>query len=272
MRVHILLARAADTAVVIRRGPEKIGCVLGWDRAGDRIEVGQWLKARIHERRCDLSPDGRHLLYFATDYRGVRGDFCGWQAISRAPYLKALGFWPMTDNAYGGGQFDSNESYWLRRVSDPHALDRDATDLRRVAPSAAALDNRGYFELYDLRLQRDGWTLVDSQHTGRFAQADFRKSTGGPWSLHKSVYSGFGRRKGDPRRAVNEDHALLHRDGRAIPLPDWSWADIDAARERLVWVEHGRLMAAPIADAGLGTARELYDFNPLAWQSLQAPY
>lgn len=272
VRVHILLARTADTAVVIRRGPEKIACVLGWDRRSDRIEVGQWLKARIHERLCDLSADGRHFLYFATDHRGVRGDFCGWQAISRAPYLKALGFWPMVDNAYGGGLFESNDSYWLRQAPDRHPLARDATGLQRCPPNPAASANHGYFGTYDLRLQRDGWTLVDRKHTGSFAQADFHRSAHGPWSLRKSVYVGFGRRKGDPRRAVNEDHALLHRDGRSIPLPDWSWADFDTARERVVWIEHGRLMAAPIGDEGLGAASELYDFNPLTWQSLQAPY
>ena len=66
-RLHVLLAGNSSQAVVIRRGPSKHVCVIGWDRSRDTFEEGQWLKGRIYERRCDLSPDGRHLIYFAMN-------------------------------------------------------------------------------------------------------------------------------------------------------------------------------------------------------------
>jgi cytochrome bd-type quinol oxidase subunit 2 len=35
--------------------------------------VGQWLKGRIYERRSDLSPDGKHLIYFAMNGLNMKG-------------------------------------------------------------------------------------------------------------------------------------------------------------------------------------------------------
>lgn len=53
-RLHVLLARSADTAVVFRRGPSKRVATFSWDRATDEVKLGQWLKGRIYERRADL--------------------------------------------------------------------------------------------------------------------------------------------------------------------------------------------------------------------------
>jgi hypothetical protein len=66
-RLHVLMASQVPKAVVIRRGPAKSVCTVGWDRRSDRFELGQWLRGRIYERRADLSPDGRHLIYFAMN-------------------------------------------------------------------------------------------------------------------------------------------------------------------------------------------------------------
>ena len=68
-RLHVLLARDASTAVVIRRGPARHTAVIGWERNSDTFRLGQWLYGRIYERRSDLSPDGKHLIYFAMNGR-----------------------------------------------------------------------------------------------------------------------------------------------------------------------------------------------------------
>jgi hypothetical protein len=64
-RIHVLLAREEPLGVVIRRGPSKQVCTVQWDRRDDDFQVGQWLRGRIYERRSDLYPDGKHLIYFA---------------------------------------------------------------------------------------------------------------------------------------------------------------------------------------------------------------
>lgn len=68
-RIHAILAREANTAVVFRRGPAKKTAVVGWNLKTDTFKVGQWFCGSFYPYRCDLSPDGRHLVYFAAKYR-----------------------------------------------------------------------------------------------------------------------------------------------------------------------------------------------------------
>src|ERR1700742_4479685 len=96
-RIHVLLASEARVGVVIRRGPSKQVCTVLWDRKTDEVKGGQWMKGRIYERRCDISPDGKHLIYFAMNGKWGSESKGSWTAISRAPYLKALGFFPKGD-------------------------------------------------------------------------------------------------------------------------------------------------------------------------------
>ena len=67
-RIHVILAREAAKAVVFRRGPAKKTAVIGWNLKNDTFKVGQWFYGSFYPYRCDLSPDGRHLVYFAAKY------------------------------------------------------------------------------------------------------------------------------------------------------------------------------------------------------------
>src|SRR5439155_10107417 len=63
-RLHALLASEAPVGVVFRRGPANSVCSILWNRRRDEFQVGQWLRARLYERRSDISPDGGHMIYF----------------------------------------------------------------------------------------------------------------------------------------------------------------------------------------------------------------
>ena len=102
--LYVLLARKAPFGVVFRRGPSKNVLLIGWNTSDDTFQCGQWLKGRIYERRCDLSPKGDLLLYFAANYREP---YRSWSAISRPPFLTALAMWPKGDGWGGGGHFIS---------------------------------------------------------------------------------------------------------------------------------------------------------------------
>ena len=78
-RLFAILARETSLAVVLRRGPSKQVQLIQWDRANDRFEYGQWFKGRIYERRCDLSPSGDKLIYFAAKYKKP---LFSWTAVS----------------------------------------------------------------------------------------------------------------------------------------------------------------------------------------------
>src|SRR5689334_24278886 len=104
IRLYAILARESAQAVIFRRGPSNSVLLIQWNTAQDTFEYGQWLRGRIYERRCDLSPDGNLLLYFAAKYKEP---LRSWSAISRPPYLKALALWPKGDGWGGGGHFES---------------------------------------------------------------------------------------------------------------------------------------------------------------------
>src|SRR5215471_5847626 len=89
-RLHVLLARDTRLGVVIRRGPSRSVCTLLWNRKTDEFTMGQWLRGRIYERRSDLSPDGKHLIYFAMNGKWTSEAKGSWTAISQAPFLKAV--------------------------------------------------------------------------------------------------------------------------------------------------------------------------------------
>src|SRR5690242_7373271 len=84
-RMHVLLAREAKVGLVIRRGPSKSVCTVLWDRKRDTFKLGQWMRGRIYERRSDLSPNGKLLIYFAMNGHWESETKGAWTAISRVP-------------------------------------------------------------------------------------------------------------------------------------------------------------------------------------------
>ena len=106
-RLSVLLAQASDVAVILRRGPSKQVLMIRWARDTDRFYLGQWFKGRVYECRCDLSPDGEQLIYFAANQREPH---FSWTAVSRPPYFTALAYWPKGDCWGGGGPVDPGGS------------------------------------------------------------------------------------------------------------------------------------------------------------------
>jgi hypothetical protein len=115
-----IFARDEETAVIIRRGPSRWHHLVQWDTRRDRFLHGAWFKGRIYEEKCDLSPDGKLLVYFVLKGSHSQTKFThAWTAVSRVPYLKALILWPQGTTYGGGGRFFENRSLALRGVTDP---------------------------------------------------------------------------------------------------------------------------------------------------------
>ncbi len=105
-RLHVLLARDAPVGLILRRGPAAWYHLVHWHTGADRFEPGAWFRGRLYEERCDLSPDGELFLYFALQGTRWRTSYKGsWTAVSRPPWLHALGLWPQGDTWGGGGRF-----------------------------------------------------------------------------------------------------------------------------------------------------------------------
>ena len=130
-RLHVLTALASSNAVVLRRGPSDQVASLGWDRQTGAVVLGQWLAGRIYEYRCDMSPDGRHVVYFATQQGRPHGPVA-WTAVSRAPWLRAIHFVPQDSTWGGGGAFTADGAQWTGRIGDATLAD----GLRLAPPTA----------------------------------------------------------------------------------------------------------------------------------------
>ena len=169
VRLYAILARDADRAIVFRRGPSKRVLVIRWNTADDTFEEGQWFKGRIYERRCDLSPDGELLVYFAANYRKP---YFSWSAISRPPFLTALALWPKGDAWGGGGQFKSSNHLLLNHRANEMQLAEDFSLSKRLKVDPFG-KHSGWGEdnpVWSERLERDGWILAAA---GSIVKADF---------------------------------------------------------------------------------------------------
>jgi len=270
-RLHVLMAREAPVGVVLRRGPTKAVCSFLWDRRKDAFTVGQWLKGRIYERRSDLSPDGKYLVYFAMDQRRVSETGGSWTAVSRAPWLKALVLLGKGDGWHGGGLFTGRRSYWVN----------EGYGHRKIRESSEVVRDMSYvpFEYYGgecpgvyyVRLQRDGWVLKRHAALGPRSECTvFERSLSKGWVLRKLAHEQIWSPPG--KGCYWDEHEMEHvSTGKRLPFPDWEWADVDD--KSVVWAEKGCLYRARVAGtAGLGGIKLLKDFNGMKFQAIKAPY
>jgi hypothetical protein len=159
VRLYCILAREAPYGAVFRRGPSKRVLLVSWRTDTDQFEEGQWLKGRIYERRCDLSPSGKSLIYFAADYKKP---YFSWTAVSKPPFLTALALWPKGDCWGGGGLFEDEHEILLNHRANEMQLAEGLKLPRhiRIKPFGAQPGWGEDSPIMDSRLKRDGWRIV----------------------------------------------------------------------------------------------------------------
>ncbi|HVO42211.1 MAG TPA: hypothetical protein VMT34_06300 [Aggregatilineales bacterium] len=158
-RLFVILAREASKAVIFRRGPSRWRQLILWDTRTDTFVYGQWFRGRIYERRCDLSPDGSKLIYFAAKHgRSGPDALYSWTAISIPPYYTALALWPKSNSWAGGGLFVDENTVWLnhRDEAKPHKDHMPPKTLKIMLSEGYGEDS----PIYNKRLKRDGWDLI----------------------------------------------------------------------------------------------------------------
>lgn len=294
-RLYVILARDGRSAAVFRRGPSRQVALLRWWLGTDRVELGQWFKGRIYERRSDLSPDGELLVYFAAKHKGPFGT---WTAVSRPPFLEVLALWPKGDAWGGGGLFATGRRLGLNHP--PHQMTLAAVAAPRlpieVERSSAYAGGGEDNPLHHDRIIRDGWQLLAAGNASSYRQtgparwvldepevyareqpAPRRARRGrdqtGPLTLHRELRA-VGVTQGPWYR---EDFVVKDAAGRCLRLiADADWADWDTSGDLLVAAE-GRLhriafaavhreVSDPLADA-----TRVADLAPLRFEPVEAP-
>lgn len=249
-RLHVLTAPGGPAALVLRRGPSRAVAAIGWDRESGAVGLGQWLRGRIYEYRADISPDGRHWIYFAA-----RGG-CGWTALARVPWLRALAFWPQGSTWCGGGAFDARGRLWLNGAAAPEGL---PDGLRPAPPDAYphSTDGLSGGSLYPAMLERRGW-----RREGEGYGAALSRDLPGGGRIELSFVVGA-----RSRAILSGRYAVVGPDGARREEPDWEWADLWG--DRLQVAAKGALWERPAAG---GAARRLRDLSGMAFEALAAPY
>lgn len=114
-KMFVITARDVDQAVILRRGPSQWYHIISWDTHRDQFTHGAWIKGRIYEQNCDLSPNGQLFVYFVMQGSRSSTEFThAWTAVSRPPWLHALAVWPQGMTWGGGGRFVDDAHITLR--------------------------------------------------------------------------------------------------------------------------------------------------------------
>jgi hypothetical protein len=265
-RLHVLLARDAKVGLVIRRGPSKSVCTVMWNRERNTFKLGQWLRGRIYERRSDLSPDGKHFIYFAMNGRSETETKGAWTAISRVPCLKAVALYAKGDCWHGGGLFLSNHEFWLNDGYG-HTELKKSRELRRNLNGHP----KDYFggeclTIYYNRLQRDGWVMHKEEYQGATL---FEKQLPKSWMLRKLAFCEIEHPVG--RGCYWDAYELRQKSTNTVlAYPEWEWADyVDG---RLVFAVKGQLKTAQLGHGKLSSEKLLHDFNNMKFEAITAPY
>jgi hypothetical protein len=260
-RIHLLAARTAPVVIVLRRKPTRVFHVLRWDTRTDTIEAGSWFFGRIYEKRCDVSPDGAWMIYFAA----APGSAKTWTGLAQPPWLKALAWHAGTGTWLGGGFWRDAGTLCVTAYPGWAAPDLQSDRAAKLPFAVARHDWRrdaGDLEVLTHRFDRD-WEIDAGQSAPRTTVA-----SGGNWSVRGVTWSWT-------RRPTPKHPALRVRgpvdtatgftfvlDEEPALLADADWAEYDALGQ-LVFARAGVLYRSTLADLRAGRITQSIDLEPL---------
>jgi len=255
-----------------------------WDMERDVFYPGQWLKGRIYERRCDLSPSGKRLVYLAASQKPP---YHSWTAVSRPPYLTAVVFWPNMGTWGGGGLFQTENRLSLNHSSgyrEPAKETRVPRELS-VSPLGTCAGGGEDSPIMDIRLKRDGWALLQQgtmiEHR-RGAPLGYEYDPPRTWSRRgprgkhcwqlRMIERGFHERGGAWNVVEYELFNPATRRQSSLGRLDWAdWrhsGDLVFTKDGCVWsLALQRLECAhPLEEA-----QQLADLRPLSFREMPPP-
>ena len=221
---------------MLRRGPSGWTHVGRWDLRGPAYEPGSWLRGTLYPQRCDLSPDGRYLSYFALVPHADWAAGPTYLALSRLPWLTALAAWGTGGTWTRGVHVVHDRGSWP--LGDPDEGDagpfRARYGLAYVRPASYAVERRGgWAETPDSppASEDDPW---DERRAPTLTMRKDRPGSEGDALEVSGAFAAF--RTFDPG-VYGAPRYRLVADGGRLDLADLQWAD---------WAADGRLLAATV--------------------------
>lgn len=150
-RVHLLAAREAPTIAILQRKRSKLFHVSTIH--AERLEVteGSWFRGKLYPLRCDLSFDGKLMVYLAMGAGGKT-----WNGVCCPPWLTTLFDTENTGTWYGGGYFAERRRLRTNGWGPPDGNAIRSRLRLAVEPYASAHGGEDLGVLYE-RLTRDGY-------------------------------------------------------------------------------------------------------------------
>jgi len=261
-RIYCIPATEAPVVAVFSRGPTDWSHVGRWDLTKRCYEPGAWLRGRVFPRRCDLSPDGRWLCYFAHK-RGASWEHGeAYVALSKLPWLTALHAFGTCGTWTRGYHFtsdpDHDDAEDVKDLPLPYGLRsipvvQFANERRRGWEETPDSPPRAPDDVWDQRrnarmqkLQPEGELLLRVESQGW---------AGGEFGVEQAV---------DGLRVLYS----LESDASLEVLDDAQWADWDRDGKLLIATRGGKLQ---ICNAGAGSLEILSEEDLSVLEPAPAP-
>jgi hypothetical protein len=262
-RIHLLAARTQPVVIVIRRKPSKVFHVLRWNTRHDTIEAGSWFFGRLYEKRCDVSPAGDWMIYFASSQH--RGGTTSWTGLAQPPWLRTVAHVPGTGTWMGGGFWRDARTLCVTAYPGwpaPALRDERMPRLPFAVQRHDWVRDAGDLEVLTHRFDRD-WTAVEAESAPRTTVA-----SGGNWSVRGVTWT-WSRRPSARHPELRVRGPVDTATGFEFLLPrspallaDADWADYDALGQ-LVFARAGVLYRCTLDDLRAGRPTQSIDLEPL---------
>ena len=179
-RIHLLVAKEAPIAVIIRRKPSKCFHIIKWHLKTGQFEHGSWFKGKLYPMRCDLSWDGKFMSYLAMGSKGET-----WNGVCEAPWLKTILESENTGTWNGGGIFWRRDEF-LSNQTDDVELDKKGDWPKTIKISRLQTFVGEDESMLYHRFQRDGWKLAieGELHDTFDSEGCFMPDHQMPWKHH----------------------------------------------------------------------------------------
>lgn len=276
-RLWVILAREAPVAAVFRRGPSRHVRLIKWNLDSDTFECGQWFKGRIYERRCDLSPSGSLLIYFAASYQKP---LQSWTAVSKLPWFTALALWPKGDGWNGGGWFTGPHDIHLDHTPGEDGPHPDfAAACRKLRVGSLAQWRGEDAPVWHTTLRRGGWELAAEGEWSEYGEEKGfswkarspevwrRPHPRLPFALEMRI-EGIHQQNGP--WYVTTYRVVDSGGGLVLDLGLTDWADWQGKGD-LLFARDGCLYRQAVKRSGLQPACLLVDFSDQTFEAIASP-
>ncbi|RYG35613.1 hypothetical protein EON81_12240 [bacterium] len=232
-RLHLLPAMRAPRCVVIARVRAKVWHILEWDLRSGVLEAGSWFRGSFYPMRCDVSWDGKYMVYLATNFARPYEE-ATWNGVCQPPWLRTVVHRPNIGAWNGGGVFTEaktlawNLPWGGEFVPGGVPLPFQSTDLG--GPRGEDLT------VVFPRFERDGWSFDEETETW-----SRRPSQKHP--MVRARYAGFFSGESHPARRTGYvvEFSVDERPDLLSNATEWAAWD---ARGNLLWAEKGWLHRA----------------------------